>query len=639
MNKLLEPIRVGTLNLRNRIVVPPMETAHNYADGSVSQAMIDYYTERAIGGAGLIIVHNTAIDRKHGRSANNQPLLDKNHMIAGFSLLAESIQDHGAKAVLQLGHGGRQANLANIHGDYQVAPSAIASSAMGTVPKELTIEEIKWIQQAWADAAVRAQLAGFDGVEVHGAHGYLISSFFSRRSNKRKDEYGGSLENRARFAMEVIQKVRDAVGRNFTVGFRMNGDEFLEEGLEVSEAVAIARMLADTGNLDYISVSGATYESMHHMFPVMYDERGHLIHLAAAVKKAVPELPIIGVGSLDVKTGEQALREGKADLIAIGRGHIADPHIANKLAEGRPEDIRPCILCNEGCLYRIIKGRTVRCSVNPAVSREGTWKLTPAAQRKRVVVVGGGIAGMEAASAAAIRGHDVILLEKSGRLGGLLNEAAAPDFKQPLKDYLEWAKRQVAKHGVDVRMNTEATPDLVKELKPDALIIATGSEYAGLPLEGTFYTGQQALEDEVQFGEHVVIVGGGVVGCETALHVAGKHGKNVTILEMQSDIMIGFEPLHRRVLIEKMEAAGVKVLTSVKLKEAKASSVVYEDAEQKVNELPADTVIVCTGLKPRRDLVDELSGAAPQVFAIGDCAGGARIYDGVEAAWKAVLKI
>jgi len=643
---LLEPFQLGRVRLRNRIVMAPMETIHNNADGSVSQEMIDYYAERAKGGVGTIIVQNSNVDSIASRSLYGMLRADSDHMVAGLSKLAEEIKVNGAAAILQLGHGGRQANPEGHQGylqsgvTYNVAPSAIPSAANNIIPKELTLEEIEEVQNAWAQAARRAQWAGFNGVEIHGAHGYLIGEFISPKTNLRKDKYGGPLANRARFVLEIIDKVRAMVGPDFIVGFRMSGDEYVPDGLTIEESAPYAKMVADTGKIDYIHVSAATYESIPHMFPVMYYERAHLLHLAEAIKKVVKDVPIISVGSHNCETGEKALRDGKADLIAIGRGLIADPNLPNILAAGKIEDIRPCLLCNEGCLSHLLIARPARCAINPAVGREATWNLKPAAQKKKAVfVIGGGIAGMEAARIASIKGHDVTLVEESDRLGGHLIEASAPSFKKTVKDLLEWAEWQIKKSAVKVRLNTKATPEMVNQENPDVLIIAVGSEYTTPEAKGVSacITGRDVLLGRVKLGDKVLVIGGGIVGCETALHVAETEKKKVTIVEMLNDILVGQEILHRMVLTEELKAAGVEIHTGLKLREVTDKGIVCEDKNWQLHELAGDTVVSCTGLKGRNELVDSLKGLVPETYLVGDCASGVKIYDAFENAWRAVL--
>jgi 2,4-dienoyl-CoA reductase-like NADH-dependent reductase (Old Yellow Enzyme family)/thioredoxin reductase len=622
--------------------MPPMETIHNNADGSVSEYSINYYSERARGGVGLIIVQNSHIDVIASRSAIGMLSIATDHMIAGLSKLSEAIKLGGAAAIIQLGHGGRQTNTECVPGVKIVAPSPVPWTG-GAMPKELTLEEIEEVQNAFANAARRAKWAGFDGVEIHGAHGYLIGEFISPKTNLRTDKYGGSLANRGRFVLEIIDKVRQVVGNDFTVGFRMSGDEFVPGGLILKEAAPYAKMVADTGNIDYIHVSGATYESFPHLFPIMYYKRGHLIHLAEGVKKLVKKIPIIAVGSLDAESGERVLQEGKADLVAIGRGLIADPDMPNKLAAGMQDDIRPCILGNEGCLSNCLFGRPVRCEVNPACGREAEFKLGHADTRKNVTIIGGGIAGMEAARIGVICGHNVTLIEENSKLGGHLNEASAPEFKGTLKELLGWARRQVKNAEINLKLKTKATPQLVKETKPDVLIIAVGSKYTLPKVRGKeiCLTARDVLLGTKQIGEKNVVIGGGTVGCETALYIAEelKSGKKVTIIEMLDDILLDQELFNKMVLKERLEAAGVEIHTGWTVTEIKDKVVVCEDSKSQQHKVAADTVVSCTGLEAKEDLVNQLKSLAPKVFVIGDCAKAGKIYNAFEDAWRAFLSI
>jgi 2,4-dienoyl-CoA reductase-like NADH-dependent reductase (Old Yellow Enzyme family)/thioredoxin reductase len=566
-------------------------------------------------------------------------------MIAGLSKLAEEIKANGATAILQLGHGGRQANPEAHQGylqsgvPYNVAPSAIPSSANNITPKELTIEEIEEVQNAWAQAARRAQWAGFNGVEIHGAHGYLIGEFMSPKTNIRTDKYGGLLANRARFFLETIGKVRAMVGPKFIVGFRISGDEYVPGGLTIEESAPYAKMIANTGKIDYIHVSAGTYESFPHVFPVMYYERAHLLHLAEAVKEMVKNVPIITVGSHNWETGEKTLRDGKADLIAIGRGLIAEPNLPNMLAAGRIEDARPCILCNEGCISHLFFGRPARCAINPAVGRETSWNLKPAHHKKRVMVIGGGIAGMEAARISAIKGHEVTLVEKTDKLGGHLIEASAPSFKNTVKDLLTWTERQTKNLPIRLKMNVEANFHMIQQEKPDVLIIAVGSDYCMPDAEGVAacITGKDVLLGKASLGNNVVVIGGGIVGCETALHIAETAKKNIAVVEMLDDILVDQELTHQMVLKERLQAAGVKIHTGLRLKQVVDTGIVCDDKEGVAHDIPADSVVSCSGLKGRIDLAESLKSLVAETYVIGDCAGGVKIYDAFEHAWRAVL--
>lgn len=636
--KLTEPIKVGTMNLKNRIVYPPIENLFNNADGSVSDELLAYYKERAKGGAGLIIVQNSNVDGKASRSAICQLSIHNHHMIAGLNRLAETIKENGAHAMIQLGHGGRQTSPDSQPGIMDVAPSPIASTAVGVVPRPLTRPEIVEIEDAFAAAAVRAQMAGFDGVEIHSAHGYLLYQFISPLSNKRTDEYGGSFENRCRFALNIVNKVRNAVGKNFTVGFRFSGDEYVPGGMTEEEGVKYAKVIADTGHVDYIHVSAATYESMPHLFPIMYYGHGHLRHLAEGVKRVVNNVPIISVGSYNPHTAEKALQDGAADLISMGRAMIADPELPKKVVEGNIDDVRPCIYGNEGCITRIFSWLPIRCEVNPEMGRERYWKKTPAEVKKKVMVVGGGIAGIEAARVAALRGHEVSLYEKSGELGGHLLEASAPAFKETVRELKDWAVRQAEKGTFKVVMNTEVTKELVKRENPDALVLAVGSlpvmpEGRGCSDATEF---RDVLLDKVDVGGRAIIIGGGIVGCETALYLSEEKGKHAVVLEMQDDILIGMEGMNRQVLMERLVASGVEVHTGMKVEEMD-DNVVTCTSNTGRHKFEGDTVVACTGLESDTAEVESLKGIVDETYVVGDANHNYKIYNAFEDAHRAVL--
>ncbi len=635
--KLLEPIKVGNRVFKNRMIMPPMETRLNTPSGDVTREMIDYYAARARGGAAAVIVENTFVDDKESRSSLISSGLYSDHMIAGKNLLAEAIKDGGALAILQLSHGGRQA-IEAATGLQPVAPSALECKVIRRMPRALEEKEIEQIEDSFADAAERAQKAGFDGVEIHGAHGYLIFSFLSPYSNIREDSFGGSLENRARFASNILRKVRDRVGDDFIVGFRISGSDFIPDGFTQQMACETVPLLEKY--IDYIHVSGGVYETSTFASIVpLYGPMGTLVELAAAIKKCV-DIPVITVGSLDVPLGEQALRDGKADIVAFGRSLIADPDIPNKIARGREDDIRPCFRGHEGCMSRFPAGCTIRCEVNPACGREREYEIEKAAQPRRVLVAGGGIAGMEAARVASLMGHKVTLMEKSDKLGGHIIEGSVPQFKDKVAQLLEWQIGQLKKSDVELQMNCEVTKESAQAQAPDVLIVAVGSQYQSNGIAGSENAvfADEALSDPKSLGENVVVVGGGLIGAETALMLAQQHGKKVVILEKMGDILEGHEAGCKESLVHYLGEAGVKIMCGYKVDNIDPQSVVCSNADSQTC-LKTDSVVLANGLFAKREAATRLAGLADKTIEIGDCVKAGRIYDCFHDAWKAARKI
>lgn len=635
---ITEPIQVGKLVFKNRMVMAPMETRLSTPIGDVSQEMCDYYAERAKGGAAAIIVENTFVDSIASRSSLVSSGLNTDHLIAGKYRLAEAIKSNGAIAILQLSHGGLQANGAAVPGQEALAPSAVASKFVGRMPRALTVEEIVGIEDAFAQAARRAKQAGFDGVEIHGAHGYLICSFLSQYTNKRTDEYGGTRENRARFALNIIRKIREQVGEDFLVGFRISGAEYVDGGMTVEDSTAFGKMFEE--QVDYIHVSVGNYETMATwMISPMYRPAGAIIDLAAAMKRSVTKCRVIAVNALTAETAEDLLEKDEADLVAFGRPLIADPELPNKIMQNRIEDIRPCMRGHEGCISLFFAGCPIRCEVNPQVGRERDYQINKNCEKKNIVIIGGGMAGMEAARVADLYGHKVTLIEKSGELGGHFIEASEPEFKSEARGVLNWEIRQVEKSNVNVIMNTEATEDMVRSMKPDAVIIAVGSDYMIPPIPGieNTITADRALRDKTAVKDNVVVIGGGLVGSETAPDLA-KKGKKVTIVEMLHDIVLQDEPLSQIAIKEELAAAGAVVITDAKVTSIGKDCVEYtQHGENKT--VKADSVIAALGLKARSGLSKQFAGVCEEVYTIGDAERARKLYNCMHEAWRAVRKI
>ena len=636
--KLLEPFKLGHLTLRNRIVLAPMGTTFASADGSVSKRLMDFLVGYARAGVGLVITEGANTDDKESLVLSPPLLTHQDRYIPGLTQLAESIKEEGAAIICQLAHAGRQTVPENIGGLQPVAPSPIASQIERVVPKELDQEKISEIQDDFAAAAARLQAARFDGIELHGAHGYLFTEFLSPAMNRRKDKYGGSLENRARMVLETYEKIRARTRPEFIVGYRISADDRMPEGITPKDVVAFAKMLEKVG-IDYISVASGTHESMAYIFPPIYLPRGVNLPMSRMIKKAV-NVPVMCAGSLDIEPGEQAVREGQTDLVAIGRGLLADPELAVKLMEGREEDIRPCIRCNE-CMKNLIFSSFLSCAVNPSLGRSD-MVVSKVPVSEKVLVIGGGVGGMETARLAAARGHKVTLVERESNLGGHLLEASAPEFKQDLRPLLKWLKSQLDKEGVDIRLSCEATPELIKKENPDVLIIAVGSDYM-MPPELTkdadnFVFPIEVLLGHKDVGYHVVVAGGGFVGCETALHITEALKKKVTIVEMLDDILLDLEaPMNMMALRMRLQMAGVEIRTGLKLKSYSRNKVICTHKAGKDQQMDADSVVLALGLQPRQDVVAKLEGLVPQVFKVGDCVQPKDIYHAFSSAWQAVF--
>lgn len=638
--RLFEPGQIGHMQLKNRLVMPPMGTGYHDEGGYVSQRLIDYLEARARGGVGLIIVEVTAPSVKCNVS-NYQLTLGDDNYIPGFRDLAEAVHQHGTKIAVQLQHSSWEIRDGK---PVQVGPSPIVVPArvmgvMGGAPLELTADEIAERVEWFAAAAGLAKEAGFDGVEVHGAHQYLVASFLSSATNQRTDKYGGAVENRARFMIEIIQAIRDRLGSDFPVWPRLNGQEFgFEGGVTIEETKQMVPMFEQAG-ADAVHISGYGAFSYAIRAPIC-DIPGYLVPLAEDVKK-VSHVPVIAVGRLDPELGEQVLEQGKADFIAIGRRLIADPELPNKAAANRLKEIIPCINCME-CIERpVTEGRGCACAVNAATGREREYRIQEVDEARKIIVVGGGPAGMEAARVAAERGHRVVLLEKSSELGGQLIVAAQPPHKDELTNLIQYMTDQLTGSGVEVRLNREATLEIILEEKPDAVIIATGSRPIKPDVPGIndskVITAEEVLAGK-EVGKNVVIIGGGMVGCETG-HFLAEKGHQVTIVEMLKRVANDVSPMVRRRLLDGLREKQVVTIREVICEEITETGVVYSPAGGERTEIPADSVILAVGYQPNDRLFRDLEGKISDISCIGDAADPQRIREAIKAGYQAGLSL
>ena len=626
IRKLMQPFRLKNIELRNRIVMAPMLSRLCDPDGIVSQKLIDYYAARSKGGVGLIISEYCYIDDKESKAHPGQLGVYDDQLIAGLGDLAEAIQEWGAKAILQICHAGRATSAKNM-GRQPIAPSGIPSST-GEMAREMTYEEIEATIESFAEGARRAKAAGFDGVELHGAHGYLMAQFLSPYTNRRTDKYG---RDRGLFALETLDRVRSKVGNDYLVGYRMSGEEFVEGGVTLRETKAFAKRLEER-SIDYIHVSAGIGETGQNIIIPQYLPKGHLLPLAEGIKNTV-SVPVLAVGAIHAPDlAEETLQKNRADLIVMGRALIADPELPQKIQSGQLEDIRTCLRCNDGCSSRVPPNKTQRCAINAEVGRERQMQLHPVSRAKHVCVVGGGPAGMEAARVLALRRHRVTLMEKEKELGGLLRYASVPDFKTELRSFLEYLKAQVAKLGVEILLNRRATPELIKEVKPDSVVLATGSAVrvpdipgTGNPFVATF---AELLSGEFKSGEKVVVAGGAAMGCEIAAHLASE-GKKVILVEMLGELATDLEMRSRLTLLQLLKERGVKILPNWKLEKIENGYVLLVGRDWRKQEVPTNSVILALGLASNQELLTPLRESFKDIHVIGDCVEPRKIYQAI----------
>lgn len=637
-SRLWEPFRIGQMELRNRMVMSPMITRYGSKEGYITERTKNYYEARARGGTALLIVEATYV-HPCGQAFANQLGISNDSFIPRMSELVQAIHRHGAKAAIQLHHGGRKAT-SELSQMQPVAPSPLAEPR-GEVPKELKVEEIAEIVTFFAKAALRAKRAGVDGVEIHGAHGYLIDQFLSRSSNKRQDGYGGNLRNRARLLIEVIEAVRGAAGSDYPIWCRLNGREYgMEEGTTLEEAQEIARMAQEAG-VDAIHVSAFGPTAPNNFTSAIFLP-AVIADLAEGVKKAVT-VPVIAVGTITSEAGERILAEGKAEFIAIGKGLLADPEIPNKTASGRLEDIRPCIVCM-GCRDDLISPNVVgiRCQVNAVLGKEGEYQIVPAKRPRKVFVVGGGPAGMEAARVAALRGHQVTLYEKDSRLGGQLLLAAIPPHKDRIGALTRYLETQIRKLDIEIKLDTKATASLVEQLNPEVVILATGvttftPNIPGLNKAHVVQAGD-VLAGKVEVGDRVVVIGGELVGCETAEFLAEK-GKKVTITRRGPKMALGVGPILRRFFLNRLLEKGVTMLPEIKYNEVTTEGLVVTTKEGERKTIEADTIVLAARAIPNSELHEELKGKVPEIHLIGDCVKPRTIRDAIADGFRVARQI
>ena len=634
-DKLFEPGMIGGLEIRNRIVMPAMGCSLAESSGEAGARMIKYYADRARGGAGLIITEITRIDDETGVGTPNQLSVTNTHMIAQLSRLVEAVHAYDTKLFVQLHHPGNQTPSRLIGGRQPVSASDVTCKVIGEQPRALTTEEVEAMVRKFVTGAVIAQKAGVDGVEIHAAHGYLVSQFLSPHTNKRTDKYGGSFEGRMRFVTEIIMGIKAYCGPNFPISVRMNGSDYLPDGITEEDGIAQARYLEKLG-ISCINVSCGTYDSGATIIEPNYFKEGWKRHLAANIRKAV-NIPVIAVSNIKHPAiAEKTLEQGLYDFIGIARGHLADPDWGKKAREGKDVLIRKCIGCME-CFRILNDGLPLGCTLNPVLGREfeyGDEKLVKNGAGRTVAVVGGGPAGMEAALTLAKRGFSTILFEAADKLGGTANLAAIPPHKEMLAEFVETMEAQLREAGVDVRLGVKADLAAVQAAGAEAVFIAAGGKpvLPSIPGIDRAVTAEEVLRgDAVVTGEKIVIVGGGVTGLETAEYFANDH--KVTVVEMQDKIGGNLYPSIVMNLTQEILKNEGRILKGSKLTSVDTDSVWIEEVRTGSTErIPADAVILAMGVRSERPDYEEFRKAfGDDLILVGDSMKPGQIYDALHS--------
>lgn len=636
---MFQPIEIGNMTVKNRFVVPPMGNNFANTDGTMSEQSAAYYAERAKGGFGLITIEATVV-HPDAKGGPRKPCLYDDSMIESFQKVIEACHREGAKVSIQLQNAGPEGNAKNAGAPIKAA-SSICTQCGRDIPQTLTTEEIYHLVDGYADAAERAWKAGADAVEVHMAHGYLVNSFLSPRTNKRVDEFGGCFENRMRFPRLIIEKIRERVGDRIAVLARINSSDEILGGNDVHDSAAIAACLEDYG-VDALHVSRSVHIRDEYMWAPTAVHGGFSADLVTEIKRAVT-IPVITVGRFtEPQYAELLVREGRTDLVAFGRQSLADPEMPKKALEGRLEDMIPCIACLQGCVPSMYQGKPLCCLTNPFLGHESEqWKM--AETSKKVMVIGGGVGGLCAAFVAAERGHSVTLYEAGHVLGGNMRLAAFPPGKGDITNMVRAYIHRCEKDGVRIVLGQEVTLELIRKENPDAVIVATGAKPLVLPIEGIdqpeILSGSAVLDGTCAPGKKVLVVGGGMVGCEIAA-LLGEQEHEIDVIELRGEIGADVIREHKIYLMKDFEQYRIGQITGAKVCRFYKDGVEYESADGTRQEARGyDSVVLAMGYRSFNPFAGQIEKLGKEVYLIGDASQARRALEATSEAYQAAIRL
>lgn len=636
---LFSPIKIGTMEVKNRLFLAPMGTAFGeYRVHKPTKKMADYYAARAAGGTGLIIVEQSVVQQRGLWSLNGGGLWS-DEFVPGWKMVVDRVHEAGGKIIIQVGHLGRSTIESFNGGLKPVAPSAVPDHFLDNEVDELTLEDIDELKEDFRNAFRRCKEAGFDGIEIHCTHGYMLASFLSGRSNKRTDKYGGTLEGRLKLPIEVIQLARQELGKDYPIIARLAATE-ANGGRSLEETRVVAKALVEAG-LDGLDISSGSYSELDWEIPPSYFSYAMNMENIEQIKKAV-SVPILASGRItEPRLAEQLIAEGRCDMVGINRAGIADPEWGNKASSGNTESIRRCIGCVR-CIDAVFSG-ALRCTVNPLVGKEEERIVTPAEKKKNILVVGGGPVGLESAILAAKRGHKVTLVEKQRKLGGQINSAAVPPHKYEMGSLITTQIYEAEKLGITIQTGVHVDLDYLQKAEADEVILAVGARHTVPNIKGiqqTFVTTAiDILEGKAHAGKKVVIIGGNLIGCETA-EFLGEYGKEITLLEMTGEIGADLAIVPKPHTLKRIASLGVNLLTDAKVMEVTPEGTVLYDCQgQELVLEQVDTVVLAAGMRPNNELCDAALSLGKPVHVLGDACGVSRVMENLDMVYEKLLNI